>query len=242
MKKSFLWIAAFGCLALAGCSKDDGDNARLSNKSYSLYHEDMQLIEGTGISDLTWDSENEFVATVEGNLVSGQFVGKTIVRSTTGTLSFNVEVKPRYHLYDDPCLDFGASKEEIKTKLGVPKSEDDTSLAYETGNPKAPLALYMFKNGRLRMCGVMCQISVANTIVDFLTERYLIVNVDMDKYLATFTHCHGKIADPQIDYIVAMQPNSSMNGILVGYMGTDASSRSYDDLEEVFKSLENKFE
>lgn len=242
MKKSFLWIAAFGCLALAGCSKDDGDNARLSNKSYSLYHEDTQLIEGTDISDLTWDSENEFVATVEGNSVTGQFVGKTIVRSTTGNLSFSVEVKPRYNLYDEPCLDFGASKEEIKAKLGTPESEDATTLTYKTGNPQAPLALYMFENGHMRICGVLCPLSVADTIVDFLTERFLVVNVDMNKYSATFTHCHGKIADPRIDYIVGMKMDSSLGGIMIGYTPMNDSSRgcSDTDLEEALGMIANK--
>lgn len=238
--KKLLLLVAMATMAFTGCSKDDDSNkSQLLNKSYSMYHEDTQPIEGTNISDLTWDSENEFVATVKGNTITGQFIGKTTVRSTTDGLSFTVEVNPRYHLYNEPLLDFGASKAEIKAKRGTPTSEDTTSLLYETGNVNAPYELYVFQNGGLYTCGVTCKLSVASTLADFLIERYLTINVDMNKYSATFMHCYGKINDPQVDYGVGMQYKSGI--LLIGYTEIKDKTRSSLDinLKEAFESLEN---
>ncbi len=244
MKKVFsLMLLLATILTFTACSDDDEpDDAKLSTNSYTLYHDSAQLIEGTGIDDLTWDSENEFVATVEDGMVKGMFVGETIVRSTTKNLSFTAEVKPMYYTYEEPCLDFGASKASIKAKRGTPDSEDATSLMYETNNPNAPIELYVFQNGGLYTCGVACKVSIANELADFLLERYLPVKVDKDNYSATFTHCYGKISDPKIDYGVAMQYSSSLGGLLVAYTGVNGSkskSRSTVEFSDAFESLES---
>lgn len=204
-----------------------------------MYHGNTEYIEGINVSGLIWNSENEFVATVDNDLIKGQFVGKTTVRSTTGNLSFIVEVNARHHLYEEPLLDFGASKEEIKAKRGKPKSEDATSLLYETGNVNVPYELYVFQNGGLYTCGVVCKLTIASTLAEFLTERYLTVKVDMNKYSATLMHCYGKIKDPQIDYGVAMQYQSSLGGLLVAYTQTNNKTRNDLDVKQAFELLEN---
>lgn len=102
--------------------------------------------------------------------------------------------------------------------------------------------LYVFDNGKMSTCGVVCKISTAYQLGDFLVERYVPVKVDVDNYSATLLHCYGKIGDPQIDYGVAMQHNSSIGGILVAYTGVNNSkSRSVDaiDFSKAFESLEN---
>lgn len=102
MKKVFSLMLLFATIfTFTSCGGDDDepDNTKLSKTSYSLYHEENQEIEGTNVSGLVWDSENEFVATVKNGVITGQFVGKTMVKSSKN-LSFTAEVKPRYHTYE----------------------------------------------------------------------------------------------------------------------------------------------
>ena len=108
-------------------------------------------------------------------------------------------MKPRYNTYEEPYLEWGASKSAIKAKYGTPKSEDTNSLLYQTSNPNAPIMLYVFENGKMATCGVVCKISTAYQLGDFLVERYVPVKVDVDNYSATLLHCYGKISDTKID-------------------------------------------
>ena len=230
-------------LVFTACGSDDEpDNIKLSKTTYSMYHEDAQTIEGTNVADIVWESDNEFVATVKNGTITGQYVGKTSVKSVTKNLTFTVDVKPKYNTYEEPYLEWGASKSTVKAKYGTPKSEDTNSLLYETSNANAPIMLYMFENGKMTTCGVVCKISTAYQLGDFLVERYVPVKVNVDNYSATLLHCSGKINDPQIDYGVAMQYNSSIGGILVAYTSVNNSkSRNTDaiDFSIAFESLES---
>lgn len=242
MRKVFslmLLLATIITFGSCGGDDDEPDSSKLTKTSYSMYHEDEQNIEGTNVKDLVWNSDNEFVATVEHGIIKGQFVGNTTVQSTNN-LSFSVEVKPLYHTYDEPCLDWGASKSTIKAKYGTPKSEDSSSLLYQTSNSKAPIMLFMFENGKLSGSGVVCKISVASQLADFLIERYVPIKVDTDSYTATLLHCYGKLSDPQVDYGVVMQYSSSIGGILVAYTPTKSKSRSYENInfDNVFNDME----
>lgn len=245
MKKVFslmLPLATLFTLTACGGSDDEPDGTKLSQSSYTMYHEDTQEIKGSNLSDILWNSENEFVATVKNNVITGQFVGETAVKSATKNLSFTVEVKPRYNTYQEPYLDWGASKSAIKAKCGTPKSEGTNSLLYETTNSNAPMVIYMFENGKMSSCGVVCKISTAYELGDFLVERYVPVEVDVDNYSAILLHCYGKISDPQVDYGVLMQYNSSIRGILVVYAQSDNSkslSANNMDYENAFNSLKS---
>lgn len=243
MKKIFsLMLLLATLLTFTACSGDEPDNTKLSQTSYVMYHGDKQSINGSNCSDIVWNSENEFVATVKNNVITGQYVGKTTVKSATKNMIFSVEVKPRHFLFEEPCLDFGASKAEIKSKRGTPTKEDATGLIYETGNANVPIELYAFQNGELYTCGVVCKLSAGNTLVDFLTERYLTIKVDMDNYSANFMHCYGTFKDPKWDYALGMQYSSSMGGLLVAYMeGDDKNTRSRSEIDfcSAFKSLES---
>lgn len=245
MKKAFslmLQLTTLLTFTACGGSDDEPDNTKLSQTSYTMYHEDTQDIKGTNLSDVVWDSENEFVATVKNNVITGQCVGKTAVKSATKNLAFSVEVKPKYNTYQEPYLNWGASKSAIKAKCGTPKSEETNSLLYETTNSNAPMVLYMFENGKMSSCGVVCKISTAYELGEFLVERYVPVEVDVDNYSAVLLHCYGKISDPQVDYGVVMQYYSSIRGILVVYVQGDSSkSRSANniDYETAFNSLKS---
>lgn len=224
------------------CGDDELDNIKLSKTTYTMNHKESQKIEGTNVADIVWNSDNEFVATVKDNTITGQYVGKTTVKSATKNLVFSVEVKPRYNTYKEPYLDWNASKATIKAKYGTPESENENSLIYLTSNTNAPMIMYIFENGKLSICGVLCNTSVATQLGNFLVERYVPVEVDEENNSVTFMHCYGKISDPQIDYGVGMQYNSSIGGILIAYVCiNDSRSRSSDDIDfsMAFQKLES---
>ena len=246
MKKFFslmLLIATLCTFAACGGDGDEPDSTKLSQTSYTMYHEATQAVEGSNLSGLEWNSENEFVATVKDNVITGQYVGKTIVKSSTKNLSFSVEIKPKYNMYEEPCMDWGASKSAIIAKYGTPERETSDAILYKTSNVKAPLMVFVFNNGKMTTCGVVCETLSAYELSDFLLERYVPVKVDVDNYTATVLHCYGKISDPQADYGAVMEYSSSIDGILVAYTGLDKTTKAHKidsiNFDAAFKSIEN---
>lgn len=224
-------------LVFSACSSDDEtDKVTLSKTNYVMYHDDRNAIEGTNVENTTWSSDNEYVATIENNTIVGQYVGKTVVKSANKKQSFSVEVKPKYHTYEEPCLDWGATKSDIIAKYGSPLAETEDVIGYKTSNPNAPLMMFTFKNGKLSASAVTCKISVAYQLTDFLMERYLPIDVDASNYSATLVHCVGKKDNHQIDYIVGMQYNSSMGGINVIYIPNDSKTRTAEKITADFLS------
>lgn len=228
-----LLLAATATL-LPSCSddKDKPDNATLSKTSYTMHQAEKQSIEGNNISDIAWDSENEFVATVKDGVITGTFVGKTNVKSSTGNLTFSVEVTPKYNLYEEPCMDWGISKDELTSKQGTPYSETEDILFYTTSSNDVPVTFYMFKNNKLYCSGALGKASVAESLLQFLGERYVPIEIDSDDLSATFAHCYGKISDPHFDYGVAMQYKSEISGFFIVYLpNNDSATRSLESFD-----------
>ncbi len=236
MKKLFL-LAVAAVMLMSSCSKDEDNGASLSKVSYTLYHSQTENIQGDNVSGLDWDSENEFVATVSDGVIKGQFVGKTTVRESSHRFIFNVEVKPKYNLYTEPDMDWGASMTTIRNRFGTPYSSDSEMLLYKSSNNSVPYYMYYFENGRLKYSGALVKLSASSALVDFLTERYLAVDVNMSTYTATFTHLYGKISNPQCDYAVAFTYSSSIGGILVCY-APESSTYTRTD-KEIQQRIEN---
>lgn len=234
MRKIFsLMLLLATATAFTSCGGDDDKDepakkAVLTQTSYTMYHEDEEAIKGTMISGLAWNSDDEFVATAAEGIISGGYVGTAKIKSATGNLSFTVEVKPRYHTFDEPFMEWGATKATVKAKCGTPEEESTSALLYSTGNSKAPYVMYSFTNGKLTGSGVVCRVLAASDLADFLLERYVPISVDEDDYTAVFAHCYGKRGDPQVDFGVGMSYNSTVGGILVLYVPYDGSKSRAD--------------
>ena len=214
-------------LGFISCQKE-GTDPSLTKTNYTLYSNATTKIEGVGLLNAVWNSENEFVASAESDELTSFLVGSTTIKS--GDSKIFVTVKPRYTLYTEPLMLWGYTKSQIIAKCGTPKSETDTSIIYETGNSSVPYKLYLFENNCLTSCGVVAQLSVASNLVDFIGERYVIVSAEGTT--ATFAHCYGKISDPNIDYGGQMGYSSSIGGFAVVYVPSSSSSTLELDLEE----------
>lgn len=236
MKKLFL-LAVAAAFVMASCSKNEENDVSLSKRSYTLYHSQSENIQGENVSSLDWVSDNEFVATISDEVIEGQFVGETNVKEISHGLSFSVEVKPKYNLYDEPNMDWGASMATIRNHYGTPYRSDSKVLIYESANNNVPYYMYMFENGKLKDSFVIVKLSASSALVDFLTERYLPIDVDMSTYTAYLIHCYGKISDPKNDYGVSFRYLSSVGGILVLYTQMPSDTKANMDIQQDIENL-----
>jgi hypothetical protein len=229
-----LCVSTLGFLSCQ--SEEKGPN--LIKTNYTLYSDATTQIEGSGLSDVVWDSDNEFVATAEDDELTSFLVGSATIKSGGSTML--VTVKPRYTLYTEPYMLWGYTKSQIIAKCGTPKSETDDALLYETGNSYVPYALYLFENSRLTSCGVVAQVSVASNLVDFLGERYIFLS--LEGTTATFAHCYGKVSDPNVDYGGQLGYSSSIGGFAVVYVPSSSNKNSSTlelNLDETRGCVEN---
>jgi hypothetical protein len=89
------------CVTMAGATSctQENDNAEkvlLSKTSYTMYSDATTTIEGSGLTNATWSSDNEFVAVANGNTISSDKVGSTNLYCNGQKIS--VTVKPSYSL------------------------------------------------------------------------------------------------------------------------------------------------
>lgn len=235
--KKLLLLAIAAAMSMWSCSKNENNDAWLSEMSYTLYPSQTERIQGENVSNLNWDSHNEFVAMISGGVITGQFVGQTIVSESAHKLVFQVEVKPKYNLYTEPDMDWGASTTTIKKRYGTPYTSDSDMLMYKSNNDNVPYLIYYFENGKLKYSGALVKLSASSALVDFLSERYIAIDVNMSTYTASFTHCYGKLSDPQIDYAVMLTYSSSIGGLLVTYAQVSSNTRTNIDTQQRIESL-----
>lgn len=205
----------------------------LSKTSYTMYSDASTTIEGSNLTNASWSSNNEFVATANGNTLSSDKVGSTNLYCNGQKIS--VTVKPRYSLYTEPDMSWGSSKSSIISKYGTPFADDGQTIMYETTNSSVPYIAYMFNETGLFSCGAVVQLTAGSTLVDFLGERYVFYSVNTSTYTASFAHCYGRKDNPQVDYAGQMAYQSSIGGILVVY-ASNSSTRGVNN-DTTFNSM-----
>ena len=221
MKKILFLLAMLPMLVFTACSDDDENSLSLDKSEISLYYEDeIKLIASDNV---TWSSEDEFVAKVSSNgIVEGGHVGKTFIVASNGaeTVKCAVEVKTKYNTFVEPVLDFGANKADIKAKEKRELVTDNaTSLGYKDSKDGVAI-IYTFKNGKMNACGFGLQYKYTDDIMDFLLERYAPATMNNDKDMFIFVNgMSGKW-----DMMVALTVQSGM--IQVMYAPKDATSKS----------------
>lgn len=241
MKNLFGIVLLCFTTILVACNKDD-DGIKLNQTSYTMYSDDTSSINATGLpDDAIWSSENEFIATAEGQHISSNKIGYTTLSFDGATISVNVT--PRFSLYTEPDMSWGCSMNSLINKLGNPDNSSNNILMYETDNSAAPYEMYMFNESGLSACATLIKLSYGVKLVDFLDERYVFFSVDKEDYTASFAHCYGTKDNPQIDYAGQMAFDSSIGGILVVYApNTSSNTRGIeitDCIETMAKMMKN---
>ena len=124
MKKLFL-ILSMSMLFMA-CSDDKDDYTGQIPSAISLYVGETQKIEAVGAK-----SSNEFVASVSNKgEVRAEHVGTARI-SAGFQRHCTVTVKPKYNIYPDPYIKWGASISDVMRAVGSPTKQESAKLTYK---------------------------------------------------------------------------------------------------------------
>lgn len=158
--------------------------------SISMYYDDTYQLSAEKAKK--WSIDDDFIAKVDENgLVTGRHVGKTIITASNDYSSGScaIEIKPKYTLFGNPILKWGASMSEIKASETHAYDESyssSTTLAFNYGfGSTTCYALYMFKEEGLYGIMIMMPYSNANylNVGYYLIERFQPIGQDGNLYL-----------------------------------------------------------
>ena len=203
------FIAMLLCISLSvftscGDNSDDSINTRLTlnvGETHSIGQGD------------DWESANALVASVKNGTIKAVCSGTTTITGSAGTIK--VTVKATNYKFIEPYLSFGASKSDVKKAMSAYSlfSEKTDVIAYN-GKGNVDSYIYGFENSQLYMSIFMVTSAYYKTddLATFLTERYIVVNVDEEENLIS-------MIDPLQKTFVLVQPKvqSSQVVVIVSY-------------------------
>lgn len=167
-------ILAVMSLCTTACGSDDDDEKEpsIDTSPISLLVEGQKTIQGAD----TISSSNKFVAYGKGGTVYAWHVGETTLL-VNGKNTIPITVRPLYHLYDDPILEWGCTKEYVKShqKQGTLSTKSNDKILYYENAGAASFLAYSFENGKLKNVVAAVSTNHISQYVDFLTERFLMI-------------------------------------------------------------------
>ncbi len=237
-RSAFIWSFAV-VFILASCSDGDDEKFSINKNKLTLHYEETEQL--TASESAEWISENDFVAGVSSDgLVEGGHVGKTNIVATSaagGSAVCEVEITPVYSTYIEPFLEFGASKETVKSKETRDLyKEKSTSLIFEGENSLVDLILYTFDDsGKLKGAAIGLSLISASETMKFLIERYQPIGKNDETFI--FINGNSK------NYTMKVGLDVLQSYILVAYVpasSTSSKSSNRDYVREELKSLLDK--
>ncbi|MBR5685393.1 MAG: hypothetical protein IKX18_04480 [Muribaculaceae bacterium] len=182
MKKLLFFSLVLASLAFVSCGSDEDDEPNYTNQT--LLAGESYTIPG---KDLGWTSDNELIASVSNGVVTAEHVGETVIRN--GSKSFKVIVTPKYNTFKEPYMNFGASMSSVKSFMsGYTLNQEKSEALLYDGKFPVMYYMYTFKNGGMYLSSAILKSSSVDTdeMVAFMTERYVFVTMDQDKYYFGF--------------------------------------------------------
>lgn len=176
MKTRILTLAVC-LLSFLFTSCDLGGNITIYSDTYiKLYSGETSQIDAESTTDLTYESEDEFVASVsKSGRITGERVGQTtiLVMDDWGSKKITVEVKPYYNLYEEPLCDKYLTRSDVINAYGQPTSETDDGLRYESTGKEVSAFLFLFDEyGDFLSSVVVVYDDAEDELDEFIEERY----------------------------------------------------------------------
>ena len=213
---SMMLLCAAMSLSFTACSDDEDDTQHLSQNELSLIAGQSAKLIYNG--DCTWVSDEPLIAEVDNNgNVTANRVGETTIWANDE--SCKVIVTPKYNTYMEPYIEWGASKNAVKSFMNGYEfvEEENNQLSYIDYTHNFGY-IYMFENNSLYASSIGANfISKGEEITDFLLERYVVIDVDESSYTAYMASIDKKIA-------VAVSLIASNGLMMVIYMPFDVNS------------------
>ena len=226
MKKLLSLFTILSCFILASCGGDDEPD--FNYQDVSLRYNTTYTIPNAG--DATWTSSNEYIASVSGNVVTAERVGEAIISSNKG--SFKVTVTPTSHVFNEPCIKWGATKSTVKSFMNnaSPSEETSTALTYK-GSGAQVVTTYTFDSKGLKSSGVGLDGDYVNSdaLVTYMLERYIPIDVDESDY--SFYFC---TPDKKTGILMSLRASGSTIVYLIVYVPIEGSkSRAIDSFPKI---------
>lgn len=166
-------------MLLVGCKETTSyNNVALDRYTLELRAGDTQsvYVVAGDPDNVLWQSDDEFVATVDGGAISALRIGRT--RITANNAAVSVTVVGRSNLYDEPMegLEWQMTREQVVDKLGLPDEMADGVLTYNLSSSVNSFVRYTFTGNRLVEAAITVSRTATSQLDDFLGERYLLLD------------------------------------------------------------------
>ncbi len=152
--------------------KTPSDDDDIKTNYLIMYVGDKEEIEGTVV---TATSENDFVASVEGNVVTANHKGSTVIvvneKHPVIIMVFSLRTS-----IPDPVLKWDEPKDTIKAyhTKGTIYQDDDETLVYQNCGDAKMIGYTFDEEGKLSSAAVGVESSKALTLLYYLRDRYYI--------------------------------------------------------------------
>lgn len=229
MKKFLLALALIvPMFTFTGCGGDDDDEPNVPNQTLSVGQTYTIPVDGA------WTSDNDLIASVSGKTVKGVRVGEVTIRD--GDKSFKVTVNPTITLFQDPCLQFGATQQVVKDYMSEYEliSEETDNLLFAKNRSSDILYGYTFENSKLDMSMVIAVKSIATVEImgEMLAERYVLVT-SKDDYIGMVS------PDKKMLVILMVKVQSGKVVYAISYAPASNSKSRSNDLDAAFEEIVN---
>lgn len=183
MRRTHTHIAllAFLITVLTGCQKGPS----ISQTSLTLKTgESAKLTYGKN-NNCSWHSEQPLIAEVSNTgFVQAIRIGETSIYANDEECKLTVT--PSYHMYEEPYIGLGKTKEEIKKEMSDfnMTGDEEEFLSYKgKGEISNSIIYYFDKNGKCEYIKVRFSTSTAAKIISFLNERYVYIKETFPGYM-----------------------------------------------------------
>lgn len=180
----------------------------------------------------TWESDNDLIASVSGKIVKGVRVGEVAIRN--GGQSFKVTVNPTITLYQDPCVEFGATQQVVKNYMNGYEliAEEEGNLVFAKNKSSDILYGYNFENSKLNMSMVIAvkSIATAELMGEMLAERYVFVTSN-DDYIGMVS------PDKKMLVVLMIKIQSGKVVYAISYAPASKSKSRLDEFEKTFEEM-----
>lgn len=222
----FSLLLCLGAVAFAACSDDNDDDVDMPD--VTMKAGDTYTIE----SGTNWLSADPLIATVSGNTLQALRVGKTTISNNNA--SFKLTVTPKYNLYDDPCMQWGASTSVVNSFMkGYAMLQQDEDDVIYSGNGVAEMYAYSFENGELISSYVFLNADkYYSTLHSFLAERYVFLGQDDEDYALYYISMDKKLA-----VVVELAEVSNVNYAVVFYFPFEGDATNMKSQKQRLRSI-----
>ena len=210
---------------------DNDDEPKITYNNITMDCKTTHTIKG----DDSWTSSNKYIASVSGNTLTAERVGKAIISSKNN--SFTVTVTPTVSVFKEPCLEWGASKSRVKSFMsGYTLDKEMTNQLNYKGTGSLILATYNFQNDGLSGAAIGLNGDYVNSeaLIEQMTQYYIPIEVDESNYSFYFI-------TPDEKTLVLLKLASSGSTIIYAIIyvpRSNSSSRATsEDLETIISTI-----